>query len=456
MAPGSKLDSCKRTSFSTFAFWVLIWLTCLFLEKVQCTFDPDPAQAWLMPAKMRELESAHDLFDLVDTSPWPESATSPRGIGPRPPPGSDPHHDDHLVSDTSSWTESAPVIHGINMHPPTGSGYFDDILHTANWPRPESHPIPHGIDPRPLPASDSHHDEFYSFGKIVDDGLFVLENSLWPESAPILSDTNTHLPTKLDDLHNILPHFANSPTPESQPILSTTNTHPSPAQRKRENDLDEAEATMRKKMKASSDTTDLPYEIINSERPVESEIEVVYEAIRSLELINGNKLIGNEQEGEYKMLKIPEDQISTFLVDLVHKRGTTDVFQQSRISKPRPVDQATIVFARKQEKRRLKALKKVTFKDSVPEFRSRYIDCVMPEFENSMKEARSQAIKRNFSSRLLKELDHILNVLPLYLFHVYLINTVIPVQGMGKKGVPALKSQRQEAGEKFFNQSELI
>ncbi|OAV87211.1 hypothetical protein PTTG_29523 [Puccinia triticina 1-1 BBBD Race 1] len=33
MAPGSKLDSCKRTSFSTFAFWVLIWLTCLFLEK---------------------------------------------------------------------------------------------------------------------------------------------------------------------------------------------------------------------------------------------------------------------------------------------------------------------------------------------------------------------------------------------------------------------------------------
>ncbi|OAV87210.1 hypothetical protein PTTG_03055, partial [Puccinia triticina 1-1 BBBD Race 1] len=154
MGPGSRRESHKLATPSTFTFWVLIWLTSLFLKNVQCMLDPDPAQTWLA--------AVDDLFHLGN-SPWPESAPSPHGVDPRPPPGSDPRHDDPLVFDNSLWPGS---------HQATDSGY----------------------------------------------------------------------------LHDMLPHFAYSPRPASHPILSSTNPRPPPVKRERQNDLDEAETAVRKRM----------------------------------------------------------------------------------------------------------------------------------------------------------------------------------------------------------------
>ncbi|WAQ90382.1 hypothetical protein PtA15_12A371 [Puccinia triticina] len=291
MGPGSRRESHKLATPSTFTFWVLIWLTSLFLKNVQCMLDPDPAQTWLA--------AVDDLFHLGN-SPWPESAPSPHGVDPRPPPGSDPRHDDPLVFDNSLWPGS---------HQATDSGY----------------------------------------------------------------------------LHDMLPHFAYSPRPASHPILSSTNPRPPPVKRERQNDLDEAETAVRKRMKTSSDPADLPYKIVNAGRPEESEKRVVFEAIRSLERADGEKLI-NEQEGEYKMLQIGEDHISRFLIQMVQKRSRNAESRHLLIGKSRPPIQPTKNRSSRKATTKRRTLQRFNLETAVSKVRSLYSACVLPDFANSMEE----------------------------------------------------------------------
>ncbi|OAV87581.1 hypothetical protein PTTG_29375, partial [Puccinia triticina 1-1 BBBD Race 1] len=373
MAARPRLNSYKRTAPSRAPFWMLSWLTCLFLKNVQCAFYTDSARTWLPRAQTtQETVSLHDFVP-------------------------------------SALSESRPTSDIRTLQPPE-LDYLNNIVDLVNAPWPESHPFPRDN----------------------------IDNTLPPPQSVYFQDTF---------------NFAKRPRPESHPIHLGTNTHPPPVQQERQIDLDELGTPVMKKMKTSSGVDDPPFEIVNSKRPGESDRQLVFEAIRSLKKTNGIRLIGNEREGQYKMLEIREDQISNFLFR-VEKRGRSlDPFLQ--IGMVRPPGMEPKEFNRKQQDRRWSAVS-LFMKEANNRKKkvwSLYTDRVIPQFENLTKQL-EEKISRTYSGSqetyLLDDLERTLQILPVYLFHVDLINTLIPAQEVKTKGATTLQSQRQAAGEQFF------
>ncbi|OAV97525.1 hypothetical protein PTTG_25981 [Puccinia triticina 1-1 BBBD Race 1] len=239
----------------------------------------------------------------------------------------------------------------------------------------------------------------------------------WPTWARTMQEADPlHNNADSGYLHDVV-KFADA-TSESQPILRGIDTYPPPVQQERQNSLYNLKTPVRKR-KSSGDDTELPFAFVNYERPAQIETEVIFEAIRSLEQPNGDRFINisNEREDKYRVLKIEEGQIYNFL-DRAERASDTI------------------------------------------KLRSLYSDLVIPDFANSMEQVRARIRRSYCQSRaeyLLEDLERILKVLPLYLFYVDLINTVIPVRGVRTKGVTTLKLQRQEAGQHFFQHaSELL
>ncbi|WAR62955.1 hypothetical protein PtB15_18B37 [Puccinia triticina] len=321
------------------------------------------------------------------------------------------------------------------------SDRLNDILHFAHSPLPESHPTG-GINT--LPPSESDH---------LNDFLHLI-NSPWPQSH--LNSHGSLDNTELGYLHNNNIHnSANSPRPESHPTLSTTNTHSTTVQKKRKKyDIKKIKTSVRKKVKDSSDGTSPAFEIINSERPVKIEKKVIFEAIRSLKKFNGERFVGNEGEDEYKMLKIEEVQIRNFLSQVVRARN---IYLPQQNGRARLVETIKGDFAPGYQKRRHDAVARFKTEANNEELKlkSLYTDRVIPQFADSMEQLKVRIGDKYSQSEgqakeLLKDFKRIRKILPIYLFYLDLINTVIPDQGVATEGVTTLELQRKAAGQQFL------
>ncbi|WAR63016.1 hypothetical protein PtB15_18B98 [Puccinia triticina] len=410
---------------------------------------------------MQELDSLHDLL-VFSHSPLPESHPA-GGIDTRPPPGS---HDlsDILNVANIPWPESHPdprsTITIDNVHPLPESGYLhnNNILDLANRPQLESRPIFTATETHPTRVQKKRPSGKNQIGNSArkkkkassdetSDLAFEIINSEWSieNERQVGTIDNMHpLPVSGRLPNNNILDFTNTPLLEFSPILTSTNMHPTSVRKLRQKRQKKLKPLPRKNKKPSSDDTAPAFEIINSMRPVESEIRVIFEAIRSLKKVNGDRFIGSEQEGEYKMLKIEEDQ--------VFKRNA-DVYNQIR--KVRSPGTAHIDFDKQHKARRWGAVKR--FMDEANssnlELWSLYTDRVVPQFVH-LKIQLQEKIRKNHSGpseqSLLDDLEHTLKILPVYLFYVDIINTLIPAQVAGTEDVATLQSQRQAAGRHFF------
>ncbi|WAR52749.1 hypothetical protein PtB15_2B174 [Puccinia triticina] len=259
---------------------MLVWLTCLSLKNVQCTSAPDSANTWLPWAQtMQESDSPQDVLDFV-TLPLPDSH---------------------------------PIDPDIDLRE---SDFDRNQLHFVSgpWPgshsqRPESdsHPVPHDIDTRPRSETDSRQN---------------LLDSPRPELDPISHEIASRTPPELAWLQDNI-YFDDSPWPEieTHSIPDGINPHTPLVQHDRPNELNKLEIPGRESMETDSDDDELPFEIVSYERPPESERRVIFEAIRSMKQTNGGKLVNDEREDEYKILKISEDQTFHFLSQVVQKKN---------------------------------------------------------------------------------------------------------------------------------------
>ncbi|OAV89575.1 hypothetical protein PTTG_04224 [Puccinia triticina 1-1 BBBD Race 1] len=252
MVPGPRRNSYERTTYSSIHFWVLIWLTYLFVQNVPCMFHPNPAETWLrLPSAqtMQELDSLHDLLDFSH-SPLPEPHPASR-IDTRPPPGS---HDlsDILNVANIPWPESHPdprsTISIDNVHPLPEPGYLhnNNIFDLPRSPQLESHPIvtatdTHATRVQKKRPSDKNQLETPARKKkkpsSVETALaFEIINSERPIEEERQGGTvdNMHpLPVSGHLLNNNVLDFANPPQLESSPILTATNMHPMSVQKQR-------------------------------------------------------------------------------------------------------------------------------------------------------------------------------------------------------------------------------
>ncbi|WAR53543.1 hypothetical protein PtB15_3B51 [Puccinia triticina] len=253
------------------------------------------------------------------------------------------------------------------------------------------------------------------------------------------------------------------PSPQSPLISHGNNQRPQPVdQQEWQNDpANELETPARKKLKTFSPNT-RPFQIIHAERPVESERRVIFEAVRSLEQTTGDKLIGNEGEGEYRMLQIEEDQINTFLLHCVHRTRKTSPCPV--IGKPRPPSQTAHDFTYQQVRKRRGTVGRFNIEASKLALRPLYTDRVVPKFAESLervrRRVRDRTLNLSITNYLIDDLERILGTLPLYLFYADLINTVIPAPAgvLGSEGATTfVESQRRKAGLQFFQHvSDLI
>ncbi|WAR53544.1 hypothetical protein PtB15_3B52 [Puccinia triticina] len=207
------------------------------------------------------------------------------------------------------------------------------------------------------------------------------------------------------------------------------------------------------------------FKIINSAMPAEPVNWMVFAAVRSLQQTNGKRLIGGKEKGdEYRMLRIEEQQIQSFLAEDVHRvRSTSDSSDRPRIGRPRPAGKPLAEFTTAQVIRRRDARRKIDQQATeLPEFKEVYTDRVLLGFTETLKLLRTRIRTRieylqawGTLGYLTLDLEGILAQLAPYLFYVDLINTVIPAPGVAASGEAAVikfvESQRSLAGEMFLD-----
>ncbi|KAA1076372.1 hypothetical protein PGT21_004778 [Puccinia graminis f. sp. tritici] len=248
--------------------------------------------------------------------------------------------------------------------------------------------------------------------------------------------------------------FASSSWPDLDHFTpySDHHEHPlllQPAKRLREsNEPEEAEAPKRKMFRSFTYDRSLPFVTYDAQRPSELEEAVIFDAIKSLRKTDGSMFIDDAQ-GEYRMLKIEQEKIREFLSMAVHRGQNTA--GDYVIGNIRPSEVSVEVFTKFQRDRRRESLREFYSRAVQPgKFKTQYINRVIPDFEDFIKESRSR-ITSKYSGKqeiyLLNELHQVLNTLPLYLFHADLINVLIPVSAEENS---TLRSQRQVAGKQFF------
>ncbi|KAH9449983.1 hypothetical protein Pst134EA_026695 [Puccinia striiformis f. sp. tritici] len=256
------------------------------------------------------------------------------------------------------------------------------------------------------------------------------------------------------DLHD----FATSPWPDSPLILPHSNKHDRQIDDEQHGSnrikFEEIERpTVRKKMKKSRDNCgydSLPFEIFDCHRPSGTEEQVIFEAIRSLKQVDRSRFI-KEGEGEYKMLKIPENRIKDFLALVVNRGQNPSGIP--RIGESSSSDLTSKQFSIERQSRKRKALARFHSEATRLDLRPLYTDRVIPDFYQSIEEIRAHI--RNTESlssdrkHLLYYFNRVLTLMPLYLFHVDMINTVIPDVGFKGKD-NTLRYQRQTAGKHFL------
>ncbi|WAQ81858.1 hypothetical protein PtA15_2A171 [Puccinia triticina] len=295
-------------------------------------------------------------------------------------------------------------------------------------------PVPQHFDTRPRSETDSHQN---------------LLDSPRPELDPISHEIASRTPPELACLQDNI-YFDDSPWPEieTHPIPDGINPHSPSVQQEQPYSPNELQNSGRKRKEPSRDDAEIPFEIVNCGRPAKSERQIICEAIRSIKQINGCRLISDEREDEYKILTIKEDQIYRFLSQVVQKKRNK--YNLHRFGLANLLDVTQEQYSQVQQKRRQCALLRFKREANTRKLKLYvlYTDPVISVFKDSildLKERIKSKYSRTQASYLLKELQCILKTLPIYLFHVDLINTLIPAQG-----VTTLESQRQEAGQQFF------
>ncbi|OAV92533.1 hypothetical protein PTTG_12062 [Puccinia triticina 1-1 BBBD Race 1] len=288
-------------------------------------------------------------------------------------------------------------------------------------------------------------------------GLFCLLTCLlyWKnvqcayENDPNSSHTWAQLMQESDHLHDF-DHFATRPftLPGSQTFVIVNSKRPRESEMMQESDY----LHDFKRFATGPGFTlpeSPPFEIFNSQRPQESDEQLIFEAIRSLRLKSGSRLIGNERKDEYKMLKIEEGQVSRFLSQLVNEKGNKISLNQ--IGKARLPDVSKEQYLLDLKNRRRSVVQKFIVQanrhDHIYPLRSLYTDRV-DEIKGSMDSLQAEIRSIHpppVAEYLEADLQRIMKTLPIYFFHVDLINTLIPAQG-----VETFKSQRQAAWQQFY------
>ncbi|POV96429.1 hypothetical protein PSHT_15137 [Puccinia striiformis] len=177
------------------------------------------------------------------------------------------------------------------------------------------------------------------------------------------------------DLHD----FATSPWPDSPLILPHSN--------KQDRQIDDEQhepnrikfeeierPTVRKKMKKRAS---------------------IFEAIRSLKQVDRSRFI-KEGEGEYKMLKIPENRIKDFLALVVNRGQNSSGIP--RIGESSSSDLTSKQFSIERQSRKRKALARFHSEATRLDLRPLYTDRVVPDFYQS-----------------IERLEHILEIQRVYL-----------------------------------------
>ncbi|KAI9602370.1 hypothetical protein H4Q26_001658 [Puccinia striiformis f. sp. tritici PST-130] len=183
-----------------------------------------------------------------------------------------------------------------------------------------------------------------------------------------------------------------------------------------------------------------PFALVNCDRPTKGDEEVVFEAIRSLKQTDGSRFI-KEQVTDYKMIEIKESQIQQFIV-LYMNRGSGSGESIIGIGKSH----------KERSDRKRHAVKDfISISSQASELRSKYTDQIITDLGPWIKKLEATINTGESEARnalQLKYLDHLLTLLPLYLFHVDMINVVIPEKRF--TGQDTLRAHRLTAGLRFL------
>ncbi|KAA1066557.1 hypothetical protein PGT21_033645 [Puccinia graminis f. sp. tritici] len=260
---------------------------------------------------------------------------------------------------------------------------------------------------------------------VIDNGLCKFDHSTDPESISSFRD------------HGVLP------LDEPQAIQPLDWRMP----------REESETTVRKKKKTRKEKLEElarlppPFDWVACNEPLENDKKMVFDAVRTLKRRNGDRFI-KDQEKNY-MIQIQEYQLERFLA--LFKMGGSDgkgILGMDESSSAASTAKSHVI--RHDIKREaVKAL--LPASSQVPEFRSKYADQVMEYFEPLVLQIKAKMLNGNSAKRnklRLEYFDHLLTFLPLYLFHVDMINVVIPE--LMFDGQATLEAQRQNAGQKFL------
>ncbi|POW04342.1 hypothetical protein PSHT_11247, partial [Puccinia striiformis] len=177
-----------------------------------------------------------------------------------------------------------------------------------------------------------------------------------------------------------------------------------------------------------------PFALVNCDRPTKGDEEVVFEAIRSLKQTDGSRFI-KEQVTDYKMIEIRSRKSSSSL-------GSGSGESIIGIGKSH----------KERSDRKRHAVKDfISISSQASELRSKYTDQIMTELGPWIKKLEATINTGESEARnalQLKYLDHLLTLLPLYLFHVDMINVVIPEERL--TGQATLRAHRLTAGLRFL------
>ncbi|KAI7949168.1 hypothetical protein MJO28_007989 [Puccinia striiformis f. sp. tritici] len=241
-----------------------------------------------------------------------------------------------------------------------------------------------------------------------------------------------------DQDHKIQEHLPDSPL--SRPGKQKEKQ---PLGRKRPLEL--TDSVTKKKNSRKSELKELarappPFALVNCDRPTKGDEEVVFEAIRSLKQTDGSRFI-KEQVTDYKMIEIKESQIQQFIV-LYMNRGSGSGESIIGIGKSH----------KERSDRKRHAVKDfISISSQASELRSKYTDQIITDLGPWIKKLEATINTGESEARnalQLKYLDHLLTLLPLYLFHVDMINVVIPEKRF--TGQDTLRAHRLTAGLRFL------
>jgi hypothetical protein len=192
-----------------------------------------------------------------------------------------------------------------------------------------------------------------------------------------------------------------------------------------------------------------PFDLVGCNEPPESDKKMVFDAVRSLKQWKEGDMFIKDQEKEY-IIRIQEYQLKRFLAWI--RDGGSDGKGILGMDGPSSAASTTKSPVTRHDRKRdaVKALLPASSLQ-VPEFRSKYASQVMKYFEPSILEIKAHMIHGNSAKRnqvRLDYFDHLLTFLPLYLFHVDMINVVIPELRLD--GQATLEAQRPNAGQQFL------